>query len=406
LARRLWLVLAAVTVVSACGGVSDDARPAPPAAASSAGAPSSPAATPSVAAPAPPAATPSAAAPAPPPAVTGSDAPSVEVVATGLEVPWDLAFLPDGRMLVTERPGRVRLVERDGTVRRDPVARVDVSARGEGGLLGLDLDPDFDAGQRFAYLYATTDDGMQVQRWRVADDATMTMDEVVLGGIAAGRIHDSGRLRFGPDRSLYLLTGEAGQGRLAQDSRSLNGKVLRLSPDQYRRSTDRPEIVSIGHRNPQGLDWQPGTDRLVITDHGPSGFDGPSCCDEVDVIAAGGNYGWPEVFGRDHGRFRAPAFLWQETVAPSGAAFVSRPGSAWTGSYVVAALRGRALHRLTVDGETARSEEVLLRGTHGRLRAVVEGPDGALYVTTSNRDGRGEPGADDDRILRVVPPAR
>ena len=403
--RRLWIVLAAVTVVTACGGASDDVPPVPPAAASSAGPPSSPAATPSVVASAPPAVSPSVVAPAPP-AVSGSDAPSVEVVATGLEVPWDLAFLPDGRMLVTERPGRVRLVERDGTVRRDPVARVEVSARGEGGLLGIDLDPDFGAGQRFAYLYATTADGMQVQRWRVADDATMTMDAVVLGGIAAGSIHDSGRLRFGPDRFLYVLTGDAGQGRRAQDGGSLNGKVLRLSPEQYRGSTDRPEIVSIGHRNPQGLDWQPGSDRLVITDHGPSGFDGPSCCDEVDVIAAGGNYGWPEVFGAQHGRFRAPAFLWQETVAPAGAAFVSRPGSAWTGSYVVAALRGRALHRLTVDGETARSEKVLLRGTHGRLRAVVEGPDGALYVTTSNRDGRGDPGEDDDRILRVVPPAR
>jgi glucose/arabinose dehydrogenase len=405
LPRRLWLVLAAMTVVTACGGGSDDARPGPPAAASSAAAPSSPAVASSPAAPSSPAVPNGAAAPSRP-AVTGSAVPRVEVVATGLEVPWDLAFLPDGRMLVTERPGRVRLVERDGSVRRDPVARVEVSARGEGGLLGLDLDPDFRAGQRFAYLYVTTADGMQVQRWRVADDATMTKDAVVLAGIAAGRIHDSGRLRFGPDRSLYVLTGDAGQGRRAQDSRSLNGKVLRLSPDQYRGSTDRPEIVSSGHRNPQGLDWQPGTDRLVITDHGPSGFDGPSCCDEVDVIAAGGNYGWPEVFGRDHGRFRAPAFLWQKTIAPAGAAFVSRPGSAWSGSYVVAALRGRALHRLTLSGETARSEEVLLRGTHGRLRAVVEGPDGALYVTTSNRDGRGDPGADDDRILRVVPPAR
>jgi glucose/arabinose dehydrogenase len=144
----------------------------------------------------------------------------------------------------------------------------------------------------------------------------------------------------------------------------------------------------------------------VITDHGPSGFDGPSCCDEVDVITRGGNYGWPEVFGRDHGRFRAPAFLWQKTVAPAGAAFVNRPGSSWTGSYVVAALRGRALHRLSISGERARSEEVLLRGTYGRLRAVVEGPDGALYVTTSNRDGRGDPRAGDDRILRVVPPTR
>ena len=331
--------------------------------------------------------------------------PQVDVFSTGLEVPWDLAFLPDGRMLVTERPGRVRLVERDGSVRAAPVARVETSARGEGGLLGLDLDPQFAQGRRFAYLFVTTAQGMQVQRWRVAADGTMSRDAVVLGGIRAGKIHDSGRLRFGPDGNLYVATGDAGQGRLAQQRSSLNGKVLRLSPQQYRSTTDRPAIVSIGHRNPQGLDWEPGTDRLVITDHGPSGFDGPSCCDEVDVVVEGGDYGWPQVFGRDHGRFRAPAMLWQETIAPSGAAFASRPGSSWTGSYVVAALRGRSLHRLTLTGDRVTGEEVLLDGTYGRLRAVVEGPDGALYVTTSNRDGRGDPRAQDDRILRIVPPA-
>ena len=233
----------------------------------------------------------------------------------------------------------------------------------------------------------------------------MTREAVVLGGIRAGRIHDSGRLRFGPDGDLYVATGDAGQGRLAQDRSSLNGKVLRLSPQQYRSSTNRPTVVSIGHRNPQGLDWQPGSNRLVITDHGPSGFDGPSCCDEVDVVVDCGNYGWPQVFGRDHGRFRAPAMLWQRTIAPSGAAFVSQPRSSWTGSYVVAALRGRALHRLTFSGDRVTGEQVLLDGTYGRLRAVVEGPDGALYVTTSNRDGRGDPTGDDDRILRIVPPA-
>jgi glucose/arabinose dehydrogenase len=331
--------------------------------------------------------------------------PQVDVFSSGLEVPWDLAFLPDGRMLVTERPGRVRLVERDGAVRAAPVARVAASAQGEGGLLGLDLDPQFAEGKRFAYLFVTTTQGMQVQRWRVEPDATMTRDTVVLGGIRAGRVHDSGRLRFGPDGNLYVATGDAGEGRLAQQRSSLNGKVLRLTPEQYRSSTDRPTVVSIGHRNPQGLDWEPGTGRLVITDHGPSGFDGPSCCDEVDVVVAGGDYGWPQVFGRDHGRFRAPAMLWQQTIAPSGAAFVSRPGSSWTGSYVVAALRGRALHRLTLTGDRTTGEEVLLAGTYGRLRAVVEGPDGALYVTTSNRDGRGDPSAEDDRILRIVPPA-
>ena len=123
------------------------------------------------------------------------------------------------------------------------------------------------------------------------------------------------------------------------------------------------------------------------------------------MVVRDGNYGWPQVFGRDHGRFRKPAMLWQEPVAPSGASFVSLPGSSWTGSYLVAALRGTALHRLTFDGDRVTDEQVLLDGTHGRLRAVTEGPDGALYVTTSNRDGRGDPAADDDRILRVVPPA-
>ncbi len=323
---------------------------------------------------------------------------------TGLEVPWDLAFLPDGNILVTERPGSVRVVGRDGALRKKPVARVEVSAQGEGGLLGIDLDPDFAAGQRFAYLYATTPRGMQVQRWRVRDDTTMTLDGVVLDGIRAGPIHDSGRLRFGPDGNLYVLTGDAGQGQLAQDRSSLNGKVLRLSPQQYRASTDRPTVVSIGHRNPQGLDWQPESGRLVITDHGPSGFDGESCCDEVDVVVPGANYGWPEVFGREHGRFREPALLWQRTIAPSGAAFVSLPDSSWTGSYLVAALLGEALHRLRFDGTRVSADEVLLRQEYGRLRAVVEGPDGAMYVTTSNRDGRGNPTSDDDRILRIVPP--
>ncbi|MDQ3611489.1 MAG: PQQ-dependent sugar dehydrogenase, partial [Actinomycetota bacterium] len=241
--------------------------------------------------------------------VRAAGAVRVDVFATDLEIPWDLVFLPDGRMLVTERPGRVRLVEGDGAVRRDPVARVEVSAQGEGGLLGIDLDPQFSEGQPFAYLFVTTRDGMQVQRWRVASDASMTREAVVLGGIQAGRIHDSGRLRFGPDGNLYVATGDAGQGNLAQDRRSLNGKVLRLTPQQYRTQTDQPTVFSLGHRNPQGLDWQPGSNRLVLTDHGPSGFDGPSCCDEVDVVVQEGNYGWPAVFGRDHGAFRAPVML-------------------------------------------------------------------------------------------------
>jgi glucose/arabinose dehydrogenase len=187
------------------------------------------------------------------------------VLADGLEVPWDVAFLPDGRALVTERPGRVRLVERDGSLHREPVAVVETQAAGEGGLMGIATDPAFAQGRRYVYLYVTTVDGMELQRWRMAGDR-LEREAVVLGGIRAGEIHDSGRIRFGPDRSLYVATGDAGQRELAQDSGSLNGKILRLTPQQYRGQTGRPEIVSLGHRNPQGLAWQPDNGSPVSDD--------------------------------------------------------------------------------------------------------------------------------------------
>ncbi|HEV2770342.1 MAG TPA: PQQ-dependent sugar dehydrogenase [Solirubrobacteraceae bacterium] len=332
--------------------------------------------------------------------VRAQGGPEVSVIAEGMEIPWDVTFLPDGAALVTERPGRVRRIDAQGRLRDEPVARVEVSARGEGGLLGIDLDPRFEDGRRFAYLYATTAGGMEVQRWSVNDDgSSMTQDGVVLDGIAAGPIHDSGRLRFGPDGALYVLTGDAGRPELAQDPRSLNGKVLRLTAGQFRSSTTDPQIVSRGHRNPQGLDWQPGPGRLFATEHGPT------CCDEVNLIGEGDNYGWPEVVGEDHGDFTAPVQLYQETIAPSGATFVSEEGSSWTGDFVLAALAGRELHRLELDGGEVVGDETLLEGEFGRLRGVVEAPDGSLWITTSNRDGRGDPAATDDRIIRLVPPA-
>jgi glucose/arabinose dehydrogenase len=332
------------------------------------------------------------------------DRPRVEVVAGGLEVPWDVAFMPDGRALVTERPGRVRLVSRAGAVADEPVAQVDVQAQGEGGLMGVALDPDFGSRRPFAYLMLTADGGVRVQRMRW-DGERLTPEAVVLDGIRAGSIHDSGRLRVGPDDRLYVATGDAGQGDLAQDPGSRNGKILALEPRDYRGSRPAtPTLISSGHRNPQGLDWQPGTDRLFATEHGPSGFDGPSCCDELNAVEAGGNYAWPR-FGDDQPAGGRPAHLWRGTIAPSGMAFVSRSGSAWTGDVLVAALRGTALHRLSIDGRAANEEEVLLDGEYGRLRAVVEAPDGTLWVTTSNLDSYGErQDARDDRILRVIPP--
>ena len=320
----------------------------------------------------------------------------METVATGLEVPWEIAFMPDGRALVTERPGRIRLLDAHRRLRDEPVARIDVSEQGEGGLLGLALDPQF-ARNGFVYLYFTTPSAMKLERWRFADDRLTREADLIDGTIQAGLIHDSGRIAFGPDRDLYVATGEAGQGDLAQDPQSLNGKFLRLTPDQYRGGSSRPEIVSLGHRNPQGFDWQPGSNRLISTEHGPSGGDGPQGFDEINLIEKGRNYGWPEVYGEDHRGFTAPLKVYDDAVAPSGATF-------WHGDYFFATLRGEALHRLHLDGTRITRDQTLLRGQYGRLRTVVEGPDGALYVLTSNRDGRGDPTDDDDRILRITLP--
>ena len=334
---------------------------------------------------------------------TASSRPRVATIARGLRVPWDIAFLPDGRALVTERGGAVRIVSRGRRLQGAPVGRIPVRAAGEGGLLGVAVDPDFASGRRFVYLYVTRGD-IRVERYRFAGNR-LRRDGTVLSGIRGGSIHDSGRLRFGPDRRLYVTTGDAGSGALAQQD-GLNGKVLRLTPGQYRGSTRSPERYAKGLRNPQGLDWQPRSNRLWVTDHGPSGFDGPSGNDELNVVRRGANHGWPLRRGRDHVQFAAPARVWGRTIAPSGLTFVSRGGSSWTGDVLVAALKGRSLRRLTVSGPRVTGERTLLQGRYGRLRAVVEAPDGTIWVTTSNNgDQYGSPvSRDDDRILRIVPP--
>jgi glucose/arabinose dehydrogenase len=332
-------------------------------------------------------------------------APRVSTVATGLEIPWDIAFLPDGRALVTERPGRVRLLERGGGLRRAPVARVAVTLQGEGGLLGLALDPRF-ARNRLVYLYLTAGPRMRLERWRWTG-SRLVRQVTLVDAIAAGLVHDSGRLDFGPDRRLYLGTGDAGQPPLAQDPASLNGKLLALTPRQYHgRGRARPAVVALGLRNPQGFDWQPGTGALIANDHGPSGFDGPEGFDEVDRIVPGGNYGWPNAIGAatGNGAYRAPVRVYRQPIAPSGGTFVTQRGSLWTGDYVLAALRGSELRRLALRRGRVVRDQPVLRGRFGRLRTVREGPHGCLYVLTSNRDGRGTPRRADDRILCVHPP--
>ena len=348
----------------------------------------------------------------PPPPTTTTDeqtlarnpgGPKVSTVATGLEVPWEIAFLPDGRALITERPGRVRLLLPDGKLSPRSVAEVDVTADGEGGLLGLAVDPDFDRNS-FVYLYRTTDQGNQVARYRL-DGMRLREQATIVQDIPAGSIHDGGRIRFGPDRKLYISTGEAGDGTRAQDENSLGGKFLTLTPDAYRGDGGEPQIYSTGHRNPQGFDWEPKTGRLISTEHGPSGGDGPHGFDEINVVRKGGNYGWPEVHGKQHGAFIAPVKVYDEAIAPSGGSFVTKPGSAWTGDFIFGALVGEQMRRIRLKGDRVVLDEPLFQGKYGRIRDVVEGPDGALYVLTSNRDGRGSPRDGDDKLLRIVPPA-
>jgi len=325
------------------------------------------------------------------------DGPRVETVATGLEAPWEIAFLPDGRALVTERPGRVRLLSRSLRLRPSPAAEVEVAAFGEGGLLGAAIDPDFER-NGFVYLYRTTESGNEVVRFRFRD-GRLVDQRVIARGIIAGAIHDGGRIHFGPDGELYFTTGEAGQDSLAQERGSLNGKVLRMGPRAYRGDGGRPEVFTLGHRNPQGFDWQPRSKRLVASEHGPDGDD------EVNVLRRGANYGWPEVQGRDHDGYTAPVTVYPESIAPSGAAFVSLPGSEWTGDFLIGCLVGEQVRRVRLENGRVMIDEPLFEGRFGRVRTVAEGPDGALYALTSNRDGRGSPRAGDDRLLRIVPPA-
>lgn len=333
----------------------------------------------------------------------------IETVTMELEVPWGAAFGPGGDLYLTERPGRVTRVGLDrtdnGVVNRtskEVVADLTdrVASRGEGGLLGLAFHPD-DPDLAYTYQTYETAGGLanRVVRHRVGDG--FARESVLLDGIPGATIHDGGRLAFGPDGALYVTTGDAGQGNLAQDRESLAGKVIRLTPDGEPHP-DNPfddAVFTYGHRNPQGLAWR--GDTLYVTEHGPSSKD------EINVLRAGGNYGWPEAKGpSDDGRFTDPIATYTPTVAPGSAAFYRGPIDSWQGDFFFGTLAGTHLHRVRIDGgNEVLEQQRLLDGKYGRLRTVFTGPDDHLYVTTSNRDGRldGSPAPQDDRVLRIQP---
>ncbi|MCB9762828.1 MAG: PQQ-dependent sugar dehydrogenase [Alphaproteobacteria bacterium] len=337
----------------------------------------------------------------------------VEVVTSGLTIPWGVAFLPDGAMLITERDGLLRRVEADGTLAGTPVATVAVSASGEGGLLGIALDPEFESNRAF-YLYYTSDDGgshNQVERWTLAESGlAASADRVILDDIPAGLYHNGGRLRFGPEGALYVTTGDARTPGNSQDMGTLAGKILRVEPDGSV-PADNPDpsspVYVSGVRNSQGIDWR-DDGRMVITDHGPSGELGRTGHDEINVAEPGFNLGWPEVYRCDEGEgLHPPSMTWQNAMPPGGhAIYRGTEIPEWQGDVIIGVMGFNSpnqphLHRITLsdDGNVTLSE-TYLRGEYGRLRDVLMGPDGGLYVTTSNCDGRGTCGTG-DLLLRV-----
>jgi predicted secreted protein with PEFG-CTERM motif len=334
-----------------------------------------------------------------------------QVIASNLHVPWEIVFAPDGRAFFTERTGNLRVIE-NGTLVDQPVATIPVARAGEGGLLGLALDPNFEK-SHYLYLYYTYSDSTRlynrIARFTELND-TISSEKILIDKIPASNNHDGGRIKFGPDGKLYITTGEAGRLESAQDITYLGGKILRINSDGTI-PRDNPfsgsPVYSYGNRNPEGLDWDPRNGNLIETEHGPSGENSWYAHDEVNLIIPGKNYGWPYVIGMaNDSRFVNPIYqTGNVTWAPSGATFyTSDKITDLKGKFLIATLKGQHMEVLTLEkDDKVESTQKIFDGTYGRLRDVVQAPDGSLYILTSNVDGRGVAAPDDDKIIRVVP---
>jgi glucose/arabinose dehydrogenase len=314
-----------------------------------------------------------------------------ELVARGLEVPWGVAFLPDGSALIAERDNGTiqRLVPRQRITEVGTVPGV--AATSEGGLLGLAVSPDFQR-DRTIFAYLTTYRDNRVVRMTF-EGGRLSAPDPIITGIPAGAVHDGGRLAFGPDDMLYVTTGESGDAQIAQDADSLGGKILRIEPNGDI-PPDNPDpdspVWTLGHRNVQGVTWD-AQGRMWASEFGASAWD------ELNLIEPGNNYGWPAAEGRAGiDGLVDPVRQWStDSASPSGIAFAG--GSLW-----IASLQGERLWEVPVrrNGSTGRPRPHYV-GTYGRLRTVVTTPDGAVWFTTSNRDGRGLPVGADDRIFEI-----
>lgn len=332
----------------------------------------------------------------------------VVIVTKGLEYPWGLAFLPDGRRLVTERPGRLRLVASDGTLDPQPVAGLPtIAAQGQGGLLDVALHPQFRDNQLVYLSYAargTGGIGTEVARGRLVDHRLENVEVLYRQAPKSGTgRHFGSRLVFDREGRLYITQGDRGEMERAQKLDDLAGKIVRLNADGkvpadnpfVNRAGVRPEIYSLGNRNVQGAALHPVTGELWTHEHGPQGGD------EVNVIRAGRNYGWPTItYGVEYGigtkigegthkaGMEQPLHIWVPSIAPSGLAFYQGDRfPRWRNDLFVGALRSQILVRLRFDGEKLMREERLLEGVLGRLRDVRSGPDGYLYLLTDSPNG-------------------
>lgn len=321
----------------------------------------------------------------------------IEMIAENLVIPWEIVFLPNGDMLVTERPGKLLKVGSTTKVIKEIEG---VKHIGEGGLLGMAIHPQFSS-NNFIYLYLTTQEGgaitNRVERYKFLND-TLNDKKIILEGIKGSSNHDGGRMAFGPDGYLYITTGDAETPAFSQDKNSLNGKILRIRDDGSI-PPDNPfdnAVYSFGHRNPQGLSWDKNGN-FWSSEHGPSGSQ--TGHDEVNLIVKGGNYGWPDIRGdQTKDGMISPVINSgrSDTWAPSGMAYSES-------SLFFSGLRGEALYQAKITGDNKLDLSEHFKKEYGRIRAVVVGPDGFLYISTSNRDGRGKVKTGDDKIIKINP---
>jgi aldose sugar dehydrogenase len=320
-----------------------------------------------------------------------------EIIAEDLEIPWDIAFLSNGDFLVTERPGRLQLITSSGN--RTEILVSGVKTGGEGGLLGIVLHPNFDTNNYlYLYLSATGIGGKTINRVEryVFEQNTLTQKKTIITNIPGAPYHDGGRMEFGPDGMLYITTGDATESRLAQDKNSLAGKILRIYDDGTipRDNPFNNEIYSYGHRNPQGIAWD-DRGNLWSTEHGRSGIH--SGLDEINLIQKGGNYGWPDSEGDTvRAGTIAPALHSGPTVTWAPASLIFYNGNLYFGG-----LRGEGLYEALLQKSTITQLNKYFDKEYGRIRTVRSGPDGNLYILTSNRDGRGDIMAGDDKLIRI-----